>query len=778
MGVSVPAEQRQDKQQQKTQQEQQQQEQPQQQADQPEAAPRKWTSRWRRQTNGPRQQQKQQQQLEQQQQQQPQQQQPQQQQAQDPQKEPQQQQELHHQSSVHENEQQQHLEELQQQQQQQDQHQPQQQRQQQRTAPTTPEEALAFIAAAAAQTQQQQQRSHLLQQCQQQLLQQVQRHGGCSSSNSDQLPKTLPHTVVYTASCPNRKPQRETADELCLGCCNGTCGSRDCCSRDCSSSNRRKGYEVGVALGGVCRILCLQFAAQGPSKVEVPMELKCIRLPQHMHSNFIKIVCVAAPTNEVPPYAVAKTLVRSLRVGGSPAPGVGCLSYKLQIVLDCWEFMLLMQQQRHSQHQQQQQQQQQASGGGALAPGGCRRISAFLLQQLLLLQQAKQQRAQAEMFNSAARIHQALIKVLQALPKVQALEAKKEAAVSRDDFAAAAAAQQQLQSIASLLRRSVAAALVVQSDTDPLNPSDDELSEGELLRCLNQRLPSFETEDRKEELREYPEDAPVPRRAAAIARGAAAAGAAGDSGALAPLLAFWDPETVECICSKSPDKRAEGFAALLQRLQHEEQLRQQQQPNLLPSEQFFGALALGMQRAFEDKTLKVLLIATEMLTSLTDQLAVPTAYFHSPSFMAVLDGVCLGVSGDFSQRMQQMLLRLCLRRNLGGSVSRLIWLGLLQHIVCTYTNSSSNNNSNSSVFQLTGAQLQTLKALTSMGTPESLRRYPADAMAVCMFCLRRSPSLVGSGLDRHFAEFCPCLAICSHCGTVLEVQAQQEQQLP
>lgn len=27
--------------------------------------------------------------------------------------------------------------------------------------------------------------------------------------------------------------------------------------------------------------------------------------------------------------------------------------------------------------------------------------------------------------------------------------------------------------------------------------------------------------------------------------------------------------------------------------------------NLLPSEQFFGALALGMQRAFEDKTLKV-----------------------------------------------------------------------------------------------------------------------------------------------------------------------------
>ena len=50
--------------------------------------------------------------------------------------------------------------------------------------------------------------------------------------------------------------------------------------------------------------------------------------------------------------------------------------------------------------------------------------------------------------------------------------------------------------------------------------------------------------------------------------------------------------------------------------------------------------------------------------------------------------------------------------------SRLIWLGLLQHIVCTYTNSSSNNNSNSSVFQLTGAQLQTLKALTSMGTPE------------------------------------------------------------
>lgn len=50
--------------------------------------------------------------------------------------------------------------------------------------------------------------------------------------------------------------------------------------------------------------------------------------------------------------------------------------------------------------------------------------------------------------------------------------------------------------------------------------------------------------------------------------------------------------------------------------------------------------------------------------------------------------------------------------------------------------------------------------------------------AVCMFCLRRSPSLVGSGLDRHFAEFCPCLAICSHCGTVLEVQAQQEQQLP
>lgn len=81
------------------------------------------------------------------------------------------------------------------------------------------------------------------------------------------------------------------------------------------------------------------------------------------------------------------------------------------------------------------------------------------------------------------------------------------------------------------------------------------------------------------------QDAPVPRRAAAIARGAAAAGAAGDSGALAPLLAFWDPETVECICSKSPDKRAEGFAALLQRLQHEEQLRQQQQRKTLQQKQ-------------------------------------------------------------------------------------------------------------------------------------------------------------------------------------------------
>ena len=60
--------------------------------------------------------------------------------------------------------------------------------------------------------------------------------------------------------------------------------------------------------------------------------------------------------------------------------------------------------------------------------------------------------------------------------------------MARDDFAAAAAAQQQLQSIASLLRRSVAAALLLQGDKDPLNPSDEELSEAELLRCLNQRV--------------------------------------------------------------------------------------------------------------------------------------------------------------------------------------------------------------------------------------------------------------------------------------------------
>ncbi|CDJ47166.1 hypothetical protein, conserved [Eimeria brunetti] len=202
---------------------------------------------------------------------------------------------------------------------------------------------------------------------------------------------------------------------------------------------------------------------------------------------------------------------------------------------------------------------------------------------------------------------------LKALPKVQTLEAKKEAAVARDDFAAAAAAQQQLQQIASLLRRSVAAALLLQQDEDPLNPSEEELSEQELLRSLRQRLPSFDTEDRADEFQSKREDTPLPgcsaaaAGAATAAAAAAAAAAAGgfDPGVLSPLLSFWGPYTLECICSKNPDKRVEGFAALLQRLRQEQQLRQQHQPNLLRSEQFFEALALGMERAFEDKTLKV-----------------------------------------------------------------------------------------------------------------------------------------------------------------------------
>ena len=33
--------------------------------------------------------------------------------------------------------------------------------------------------------------------------------------------------------------------------------------------------------------------------------------------------------------------------------------------------------------------------------------------------------------------------------------------------------------------------------------------------------------------------------------------------------------------------------------------------------------------------------------------------------MEVLDSVCRGVSGDFQQKVQQLLLRLCLKRSLG-----------------------------------------------------------------------------------------------------------------
>ena len=54
------------------------------------------------------------------------------------------------------------------------------------------------------------------------------------------------------------------------------------------------------------------------------------------------------------------------------------------------------------------------------------RVSDFLLQQLQLLQQAKQQRAQEELYLCAERIRLVIQKIIQALPKVQTLETKKQ----------------------------------------------------------------------------------------------------------------------------------------------------------------------------------------------------------------------------------------------------------------------------------------------------------------------------------------------------------------
>ncbi|XP_026191829.1 uncharacterized protein LOC34622483 [Cyclospora cayetanensis] len=262
-----------------------------------------------------------------------------------------------------------------------------------------------------------------------------------------------------------------------------------------------------------------------------------------------------------------------------------------------------------------------------------------------------------------------------------------------------------------------------------------------------------------------------------------------------------------------------------------------------------AAFAIALRAAFADKTLKVetfhaegltvLLVAAQILESLIDELTVPDAYFHSPLFMEVLDNVCLCVTSGFSERAQQLLLRLCVRRGLGEPIcargfaflgasaaaeqqelaalsaeavttntaafkpdnsrrhgvalrnrSRLVWLGLLQHIVSTHginhaTSSRSSPTSGGS--HLAESHLQTLKVLTSLGSPEvrtataalaSCLPQPAQtassysnaskALPMCLFCLLRSSSLVGSGMDEHFSEACPCLALCSHCSTVLE----------
>ncbi|OEH76574.1 hypothetical protein cyc_06287 [Cyclospora cayetanensis] len=520
----------------------------------------------------------------------------------------------------------------------------------------------------------------------------------------------------------------------------------------CPSREPRASARVAAAY------LRCTYTRAGYVRLQQGLQLKCIRLPQNAYSRFLRILCII-PADGMSVTSFARTPeVASLLPAEQPSP------QQEQEVL----------QQEHQ------------------------RVSLFLLQQLQLLQHVKKQRAQEEMYNSAARVHQAIVKLQQALPKVQAIEAKKTAAVAEEDFVAAATLQRQLHGIVSLLRRAVAAALLLQGDVDPLHFSDEELTEEDLKRCLS---------------------------ASELAAPAAATPV--------PTAATPAPEGAACIAA-----------------------------NLLRSENFFKAFAIALRAAFADKTLKVLLVAAQILESLIDELTVPDAYFHSPLFMEVLDNVCLCVTSGFSERAQQLLLRLCVRRGLGepicargfaflgasaaaeqqelaalsaeavttntaafkpdnsrrhgvalrnrlftsrhlstwgatvtapavlrslrhwlmGNRSRLVWLGLLQHIVSTHginhaTSSRSSPTSGGS--HLAESHLQTLKVLTSLGSPEVLapRKLPVphtrqqthnSALPMCLFCLLRSSSLVGSGMDEHFSEACPCLALCSHCSTVLE----------
>ncbi|KAL8272585.1 hypothetical protein Esti_003474 [Eimeria stiedai] len=535
----------------------------------------------------------------------------------------------------------------------------------------------------------------------------------------------------------------------------------------------------------------------------------------------------STPKVELEAANFAKDVLRTLRIGGFAAPGPRCRGpRRLQqqhhpasfcccccfYHCCCRRYVACCAAAAASYRQQQQ----------ARGP-----VSGFLQQLLQLLHYAKKRRAAEELYLSAERIRLATLKVTQAIPKVQALEAKKKVAVAKDDFAAAAVLQQQLHAIASLVRRTVAAGLLLQDDMNPLSPSDEELTEEQLLRCLNATLPSFEMDER-------PGGPSCVSRVSPPAEAAAAADLKGDtciSGVYAPLLPL-----------NSPSKRAEGLTAMRQRLQHEAELQGHHKANFLASEDFLGSFVVALRFAFADKTLKVLLVAFQILTALTDQQGVPQAFFTSAAFMEVLDSLCLCVSGAFSERAQQLLLRLCMRRPLGGPICtrgfaylattvaaeqqeleqhaaaagaaaadasaytqdtcrrhgvalrnrrRLVWLSLLQHIYSTYGVQGDGGPAAASM----QPHIQVLKSLSVLGSPEvkaasaalaACMAAPSNkqqvlppphqsvscnkhALPVCIFCLHRSASLKGSGLDKHFAEACPCLTRCTNCGVVLEM---------